>query len=94
MIKGEELNAIVANVVAQVKKKRDKATATNDSGSKDDPENYNIENINIGRDSKAEWGQARKERWITKFHIKWILYGRGLNMINNLMNPTKNKNSH
>ena len=54
LIKGEELNAIVANVVAQVKKKRDKATATNDSGSKDDPENYNIENINIGRDSKAE----------------------------------------
>ena len=73
---GEGLNAIAKNAVAQVPRKNKwvKATATYDSGSEDDPDNYNSENLNTQRDSEAEWWQASEEWQETpKLHVKYAL---------------------
>ena len=56
LYKGEDLNALVSNTVAQVlnKYRHIKATAIQDSGSEYEQENFNLKLLNIRRDCNTE----------------------------------------
>ena len=53
---GEQLNTLLPKAVSQVLKQNKyvKSTDTHDSGSENEPENQNLENLNVGGEYKAE----------------------------------------